>query len=402
MPLRIVIDVRHIKDFGIGTYIRNLLIALSSVDSENHYLLTVLPSEVNELAALGPNFEPVPYFRQDSDRIDHVLFPMFLEKLHPDLVHMPLNQIPFLMPKPYVVTIHDLASLLFGERSGMRENFRLYGFRRGLLRADRVIAVSEATRRDVEHMLGIPSDRIRQVYSAPDPKYLDHHPPATARSAGPDVWEMEKKRLLERYQIDYPFILYSGRIRPHKNIPRLVEAFAVVRGELEHHPVYKDLRLIIIGDEISKHPEVRRTVIQTRMEQCVRFLGFVPFDTLKVFYTTASAFIFPSLYEGFGLPPLEAMASGTPVVVSNASSLSEAVAEAAMIINPENVFDIARGIREVLLDEALRAQLIRSGFEQVKHFSWRRTATEVLTVYNEVAAAKLKPSSSTPVPVRGK
>jgi len=96
------------------------------------------------------------------------------------------------------------------------------------------------------------------------------------------------------------------------------------------------------------------------------------------------------------------MASGTPVVVSNASSLSEAVAEAAMIINPENVFDIARGIREVLLDEALRAQLIRSGLEQVKHFSWRRTATEVLTVYNEVAAAKLKPSSSTPVPVRGK
>ncbi|MEO8129075.1 MAG: glycosyltransferase, partial [Bryobacteraceae bacterium] len=211
MPLRIVIDVRHIKDFGIGTYIRNLVIALSAVDSVNHYLLTVLPSEVNELAGLGPNFEPVPYLRQDSDRKDHVLFPLFLRELHPDLVHMPLNQIPFLMPKPYVVTIHDLASLLFGERSGMRENLRLYGFRRGLLRADRVIAVSEATRRDAEHMLGIPSERIRQVYSAPDPKYLDHHPPATARAAGPHVWEMEKKRLLERYQIDYPFLLYSGR-----------------------------------------------------------------------------------------------------------------------------------------------------------------------------------------------
>ena len=390
MPLRIVLDVRHIKDFGIGTYIRNLLIALSAVDSVNHYLLTVLPNEVNELAGLGPNFEPIVYPREDSDRADHVLYPIFLRKLAPDLVHMPLNQIPFLMPKPYVVTIHDLASLLFGERSGMRENIRLYGFRRGLLRADRVIAVSEATRRDVEHMLGVPTARIRQVYSAPDPKYLDHHAPATARSAGPGVWELEKKRLLERYQIDYPFLLYSGRIKPHKNIPRLVEAFAVVRGEMEHHPVYRDLRLIIIGDEISRHPEVRRTVIQTRMEHCVRFLGFVPFDTLKVFYTAASAFIFPSLYEGFGLPPLEAMASGTPVVVSNASSLSEAVAEAAMIINPENVFDIARGIREVLLDDSLRAHLIRSGLEQVKHFSWRRTATEVLAVYNEVAAAKSK------------
>jgi glycosyltransferase involved in cell wall biosynthesis len=385
MPLRIVLDVRHIKDFGIGTYIRNLLIALSGIDSQNHYFLMVLPDDIHELAGLGSNFEPVPYHHQDSEKIDHIAFPMFVRNFAPDLVHFPLNQIPFLMPKPYVVTIHDMSSLLFGERSGMRENINLYGFRRGLMRADRVIAVSEATRRDVEQMLGIPAQRLRQVYSAPDPKFLDQHPPSTARAAGPDVWEMEKKRMLERYQINYPFLLYSGRIRPHKNIPRLVEAFAVLRGELEHHPLYGNLRLIIIGDEISRHPEVRRTVIQTRMEHSVRFLGFVPFDTLKVFYTAATAFVFPSLYEGFGLPPLEAMASGTPVVTSNASSLSEAVAEAAMIINPENVFDMARGIREVLLDNGLRARLIASGFKQVKQFSWQRTAAEVLAIYNEVA-----------------
>jgi glycosyltransferase involved in cell wall biosynthesis len=385
MPLRIVLDVRHIKDFGIGTYIRNLLIALSGIDSQNHYFLMVLPDDIHELAGLGSNFEPVAYHHNDSERIDHIAFPMFVRNFAPDLVHFPLNQIPFLMPKPYVVTIHDMSSLLFGERSGMRENINLYGFRRGLMRADRVIAVSEATRRDVEQMLGIPANRIRQVYSAPDPKFLDEHPPSTARAAGPDVWEMEKKRMLERYQINYPFLLYSGRIRPHKNIPRLVEAFAVLRGELEHHPLYGNLRLIIIGDEISRHPEVRRTVIQTRMEHSVRFLGFVPFDTLKVFYTAATAFVFPSLYEGFGLPPLEAMASGTPVITSNTSSLSEAVAEAAMIINPENVFDMARGIREVLLDNGLRARLIASGFKQVKQFSWQRTAAEVLAVYNEVA-----------------
>src|SRR6185295_6429838 len=253
---------------------------------------------------LGKNFEPVAYHHQDSERIDHIAFPMFLKNFAPDLVHMPLNQIPVVMPKPYVVTIHDMSSLLFSERSGIRENLRVYTFRRGLMRADRVIAVSEATRRDVEQMLGIPSARIRQVYSAPDPKFLDQNAASTARAAGPGAWELEKKRLLERYQIDYPFLLYSGRIRPHKNIPRLVEAFAVLRGELEQHPVYGNLRLIIIGDEISRHPEVRRTVIQTRMEHCVRFLGFVPFETLKVFYMAASVFIFPSLYEGFGLPPL--------------------------------------------------------------------------------------------------
>jgi glycosyltransferase involved in cell wall biosynthesis len=402
MPLRIVFDVRHIKDFGIGTYIRNLLGALAEVDSTNHYFLTIQPADIQELAGLPPNFEPVAYHRSDSEKIEHIAFPMFVKKFAADLIHMPLNQIPFFMPKPYVVTIHDMSSLLFGGRSGMRENFRLYTFRRGLMRADRVIAVSEATRRDVEQMLGIPSSRIRQVYSAPDPRFLDHHALSTASDAGPDVWEIEKRRQMERYQINYPFILYSGRIQPHKNIPRLVEAFAVLRGELEGHPVYGNLRLIIIGDEISRHPEVRRTVIQTRMEHCVRFLGFVPFDTLRVFYTAAEAFIFPSLYEGFGLPPLEAMASGTPVVSSAASSLTEAVAEAAMIINPENVFDIARGIREVLLDQDLRARLIKSGFERVKQFSWHRTATEVLEVYNEVAGGHPKHSASTPTPAREK
>ncbi len=385
MALRIVIDGRHIKDFGVGTYIRNLIRALGRVDRENHYIVAMRPGDVHEFDGLPSNFETAPYIAARNRFVDQLAFPRFLKNFAGDLFHLPLNVVPFGMPRPYVVTIHDLSSLLFARGTGMRENLQLYRFRRGLLKADCVIAVSEATRRDVEQMLGIPADRVRLVYSAPDPKFLDTHPPAAARGAGPDVWEMEKKRLLERYQIDYPFLLYSGRIRPHKNIPRLIEAFAVVRGEMENHPKYRNLRLLIIGDEISKHPEVRRTVIQTRTEQAVRFLGFVPFDTLKVFYTTAEAFVFPSLYEGFGLPPLEAMASGTPVICSNASSLSEAVGDAAMIINPENVFDIARGIREVLLDPALRAQLVEAGFRQVRHFSWNRAATEVLEAYREVA-----------------
>jgi glycosyltransferase involved in cell wall biosynthesis len=377
--LRLVIDVRHIKDFGIGTYIRNLIHALAELDHENQYLLTARSDDVPDLAGLPDNFETVVYPHRDSDTINHIRFPMFLRAFKADVVHMPLNVIPLFMVKPYVVTIHDMSSLLFSAESGIKENLRLYRFRRGLLQADCVIAVSEATRRDVENLLGIPSERIRQVYSAPDPRFL---------SAGPGEGESgrdETNRLLERYQIDYPFLLYAGRIRPHKNIPRLVEAFAVLRGELENHPVYKNLRLIIIGDEISRHPEVRRTVIQTRMEHSVRFLGFVPFDTLKVFYTAASAFVFPSLYEGFGLPPLEAMATGTPVITTNVSSLPEVVGDCAMIVNPENVFDMARGIKDVLLDEDLRARLIHNGYRQLKQFSWRRTAEQVLQLYQEVA-----------------
>ena len=167
-------------------------------------------------------------------------------------------------------------------------------------------------------------------------------------------------------------------------MPRLVEAFAVVREQLAAHPLYKELRLVIIGDTISQHPAVRQAVIKSRVEHVVRFLGFVPFETLRCFYETAAAFVFPSRYEGFGLPPLEAMACGAPVVTSNVSSLPEVVGDAAVLVNPENVFDIARGIRDVLLDENLRATLIRRGREQAARFSWSRTARQVLDIYHEV------------------
>jgi glycosyltransferase involved in cell wall biosynthesis len=288
------------------------------------------------------------------------------------------------MPRPYVVTIHDMSSLLFGDATQMRTTSRLFLFRRGLLRAARVIAVSGATRRDVENVLGIPASRIRQIYDAPDPRFVRE--PAAAGTESP-----ERQRILERYGINYPFILYAGAVRAQKNIPRLVEAFAVLRGDLEQHPVYRDLRLIIIGDEISKYPALRRAVIKTRVEKLVRFLGFVPFDTLRLFFESASAFVFPSLYEGFGLPPLEAMASGTPVVTSNVSSLPEVVGNAAMLVTPENVFDIARGIREVLLDETLRAELIQRGYEQVRRFSWATAARQVLEIYREAAESRNSP-----------
>jgi glycosyltransferase involved in cell wall biosynthesis len=207
------------------------------------------------------------------------------------------------------------------------------------------------------------------------------------RPATPSDAARERHRILERYQIHYPFLLYAGSIRPQKNIPRLIEAFSVVRSSLESHRGYKDLRLIIIGDEISRHAAVRRAVIHSRVENCVRFLGYVPFNELRVFHELATAFVFPSLYEGFGLPPLEAMASGTPVVASEVSSLPEVVGDAAMLVNPENVFDIARGITEVLTNNELRESMIVRGRKQASNFSWARTAREVLAVYEEAAVS---------------
>jgi glycosyltransferase involved in cell wall biosynthesis len=376
MTPRIVIDTRHIRDFGIGTYIRNLIRALGSLDPESRYFLISHAADEQELAGLPPNFEIALYERKDTRITENLAFPVYLRRFWADVYHIPLNVVPLFMPKPYVVTVHDMSTLLFDDGRAEKRRFRRYQFRRGLERAERVIAVSNATLRDIDDLFGIRGEKVCRIYNAPDPRFLD-----VAAGLPPDLLE----ETLERYQIRRPFILYVGTIRPQKNIPRLVEAFAVLRGELESHPEFKDLRLIIIGDEISRHPAVRRTVIQTRMEHAVRFLGFVPFNTLRVFYATASAFVFPSLYEGFGLPPLEAMACGTPVVTSNVSSLPEVVGDAALLVNPENVFEIARGIREVLTNPQLRSELIQKGFRQIRKFSWEQTAREVLEVYRQIA-----------------
>jgi glycosyltransferase involved in cell wall biosynthesis len=310
--------------------------------------------------------------------LDNLLFPIYLRGLSPDLVHIPLNRVPLLMIQPYVLTVDDLANLFFvvEEYTRIRMQLRRARLIRGLVRASRVIAVSEATRRDVEKLAGVAPHRLRVVYNAPDPGFL--------AADGADARE-ERRRIMERYQIGYPFLLYAGNIRRHKNVPRLVEAFTVVREQLASHPVYRDLHLVIIGDTLSQFPAVRQTVIRSRVEHMVRFLGFVPFETLCCFYQSAAAFVFPSRYEGFGLPPLEAMACGAPVVTSNVSSLPEVVGDAAVLVNPENVFDIVRGIRDVLLDEPLRAALILRGREQASRFSWSRTAREVLEIYQEAA-----------------
>lgn len=373
MPFHAVIDARRLGDFGIGTYVRNLVRALARIDSENRYTLIARPQAVSELAGLPPNFQAAAYARQDTEILDNLAFPHFLRRFRADLCHIPLNSIPYWMPRPYIVTIHDMSSLLFPSSGDLRGALHEERYRRGALRAARVITVSNSTRRDLEAVVRIPPERVRTIYSAPDPIFtgLREDDPAHLQA-------------LERYSIHSPFILYAGTVRPQKNVPRLVEAFAVLRGEFESHPQYRDLRLVIIGDDLSRNPSVRRAVIATRVEPFVRFLGFVPIETLKVFYRAATIFAFPSLYEGFGLAPLEAMACGTPVVASNLPPLVEAVGEAAELVTPDNVFDIARGLRELLLNHARREDLARAGPAQAGRFHWDATARHVLSVYREI------------------
>jgi glycosyltransferase involved in cell wall biosynthesis len=275
--------------------------------------------------------------------------------------------------------VHDLTDVLVPPRGvpAMMQAGRLYFARRALSRADRILAVSHSSKRELSRVFDVPEEKIDVVYNALDERFL--------REPMPD----DADRILERHAVTDPFVLYAGNIKPQKNLPRLIEAFAVAKAELRDHPRYAKLKLLLIGDSAEEHSDLRRAVLRSRLQADVRFLGFVPHPVLRVFYSRASAFLFPSLYEGFGLPPLEAMAHGAPVLTSSVSSLPEVFSHAALLVNPENVFEIARGIRQILTEDVLRETLVRRGYELVQKYSWERSAEQVREVYRSVVNREL-------------
>jgi len=245
--------------------------------------------------------------------------------------------------------------------------------RRVLRGAARIFAVSNFTKTEMEKLFGISPGRIDVVYNAIDERFLHGHASAA-----------DRELIAKRYQVTYPFLLYAGRVSAHKNVVRMIEAFSALKGELEKERAFPDLKLIIIGDDLSGNPDLRRTVVRSGVQNDVRFLGFVPIEVLRIFYDSAKIFVFPSLYEGFGLPPLEAMAHGTPVVTSNVSSLPEVVGNAAVLVNPENVFEIMRALHRVLLDQGLRERMKEHSYLQAGKFSWEKSVRRILEVYRQV------------------
>jgi len=382
--MRIAIDIRKINEFGVGTYIWNLVRNLAGIDELNDYLLVGSQRNFHELGPLPPNFKQLYQPEENGLWRDNISIPFDLHRQRLDVVHIPHHEAPFFTPSKLVVTIHDCVHLLFPqEDSSNFGNYRSYlQTKRVVHAAQHVLAVSRSTKDDLINIFELPDSKISVVHNALDERFAFTHTPG------------ERKQVLERYQLKDPFILYSGKIRPHKNVHRLIEAFVVLKNELGDSDRYKNLKLIIIGDELSKHQYLRLTVIRSGAQQDVRFFGFVPYPILRVFYQSAELFAFPSLYEGFGLPPLEAMANRAPVLASNTSSLPEVLEDAALLVNPENVFDIARGMKLILSDDVVRQRLIQKGLEQVAKFSWKLAAEKVLERYQFAATGSADPIAS--------
>jgi len=368
--VRVAIDARKLHDFGIGTYIRNLLRQLARLDRRTEYILICGERDRDLGISLGDNFRVEIDTSKPYSIWEQVTVPWALVRTRAGIFHEPHYVLPPLTHCRSVVTIHDCIHLRFPQYLQKPGALAYARAQMGAAarRSNRILTVSEASKRDILEYFKVPPEKVTVIYNGIDERF------ATAPA------EDQIRAVEERYQLQGEFALYVGNVKPHKNVERLLDAFHLVRQS-----GLTDLKLIVIGDDISKYAALRRAVHRYNLHKYVRFLGFLPDETLAVVYRLASVFVFPSLYEGFGLPPLEAMACGTPVVTSNVSSLPEVTGDAALLVNPYSAEEIADAMRRVLTNPVLRADLSARALARAREFSWERSARRVLEIYDEVA-----------------
>jgi glycosyltransferase involved in cell wall biosynthesis len=366
--VRIGIDAR-LADYtvgGIARYTTQLTRALNWLGSE-HQLVSLRSRRPKVDPPAIESDEAVALYTPPHHRLERFTLRWELRGTRLDILHSPDFIAP---PGPWlkVITIHDLAYLRMPWLL-TRESRRYYnGIRGAVARADAIIVVSESTARDVQDLLGVRPDRVHVIYEAAD----ENLTPMPKQEAA--------KLVEERYGVSGPYVLFVGTIEPRKNLPTLVQAIGLLRRET---PV----RLVVAGPRGWLSGPVFEAVRRQSVEDGVVFLGEVDPVELRPLYAGAEAVTLPSLYEGFGLPPLEAMACGTPVVVSNAAALVEIVGDAGVIVRPDDPDDIANGLAWVIGNPLFRSMLVERGLARAASFSWERAAKETLAVYERVAAA---------------
>jgi glycosyltransferase involved in cell wall biosynthesis len=352
------------KRTGTENYSLNLIRHLLASQSEHCYRLYFNRPPTCEFRIPNSEFRIMPFPRLWT----HLRLSWEMVRYPPDLLFVPAHVLPVVHPRRSVVTVHDLGYLYYPEAHRLLD--RLYldlSTRYNARAATHLIADSSATQHDLIERYGIEPDKITVVYPGYDQTIFQ-----PVRDEG--VIEAVKTR----YGIAGDYILFVGTLQPRKNLIRLIEAFSNLQ------PPTSNLQLVIAGKKGWLYQEIFRQVEDLGLEKEVVFTGYVPEGDLPALLSGARLFVFPSLYEGFGLPVLEAMACGTPVVCSDASSLPEVAGDAAVLVDPLDVEGLAAAMERVLDDKELRANLIDRGFEQARKFSWERCARETLDVLENV------------------
>jgi glycosyltransferase involved in cell wall biosynthesis len=371
--LRIAIDAHAVgaKLGGNESYAVNLIEALAQIDSANHYTIYITTAEARErFQGRWPNFK----VRATLPHTPLIRIPLTLSaelrKNPVDVLHVQFTAPPF-CPCPVVVSIHDLSfehlPQTFKRRS--RTQLRLT-VRHSARRAARIISLSEHGRRDIIETYGITAERVSAIPLAAPSHFAPVHD------------NRELQRVRHNYGIDGDYILTVGSIQPRKNLARLVQAYASLRGNKSADKLPK---LVLVGKSGWLYDDTLRALKETGVADTVVLTGYVPQEDLPALYSGALCFVYPSYFEGFGLPPLEAMKCGAPVIVGNKTSLPEVVADAALTVDPFDVEAIASAMQRVIESPALREELSIKGQARAETFDWRETARKTLAIYQEVA-----------------
>ncbi|MFH0779258.1 MAG: glycosyltransferase family 1 protein [Parcubacteria group bacterium] len=349
---------------GVEWYSYHLIEELKKIDKDNRYFLYTNVPLQGALAVCPINFEervlkwPIPR----SWTTCRLSWEMFFGKEKPDVLFVPAHASPFLNMK--VVTIHDIGFAHFPEAYHWADKFYHKLTIQVIKRtAKRIIAVSNFTKKDLIETYKIPAEKISVVYNGYDQNKFKQ------QAGGSDI-------LKEKYKIDAPYVLFLGRLELKKNIPRLVEAFGKfkARNKNDNH------KLVLAGTKGLTFPLVEEQIKKFDLKSEIIIPGWIDSDDMPIFYNNADLFAFPSLFEGFGIPILEAMASGCPVICSNTTSLPEVAGDAALMFNPEKADEIASRMEQVLLNPEVGESMQIKGLEQVKHFSWKKCAEETLEI----------------------
>ncbi len=373
LNMKIGIDARFYRSStaGIGRYTRGLLKNLAKIDKKDLYTIFITPEDDKEYDIVADNFKKVVIPIVHYSLSEQTKFLSLLNKGRFDLVHFLNFNHPIMYNRPFITTIHDLTMLLYpvgrSQKSWMRKAAFQKVMKNAAQKSSEVIAVSNETKKDIIKYLGAHEEKIKVIYEAYDGIYHDQY-------AKSKLVNFRKK-----YSLTDRYILFVSQWRPHKGLPELIESFKILKEKynIPH-------KLVITGKPNEHFPQIISSIDKSKFKKDIVLPGFVPDLDLPLFYNAAELFVFPSLYEGFGLGPLEAMACGTPVASSNLSCMPEILGDAAVYFNPTNVHGMAKTINEVLSDKNLREKMSKSSLHRVKKYSWEKMAKETLELYQNV------------------
>lgn len=385
--MRIGIDARFYggeQSKGLGRYTQKLIEQLAEHDHSNEYVIFLQEESFKEWKITNANFTPVLAPYRWYTLAEQIFLPWKIWRAKVDFMHFPHFNVPLLHRKPFLVTIHDLIIIHFPTERATTLGPLLYKIkhwagkrvmRHAVKNSSKIITVSNFSKQDIADYYQVAPEKIVVTYEATD-------------AADEISTAQDEVAVLQSYKIEKPYLLYVGNAYPHKNLEILLQMMKEIKNKAEETP----WKLVLVGKEDYFYARIKQQAWSMNLEENVIFTGFVPDDELPALYKNALLYIFPSLYEGFGLPPLEAMAHGTPVLAAQSSCLEEILGEAAIYFHPEDVSGIINASKKIQQDRSLRNDYIEKGFAKLKQYSWEKMMQQTLQLYEQFATKQKEAS----------